>query len=169
MEAGRWASSAHNRQPWRWAVITDPARRVALAQSMADRFRADLLADGLPTQEVERQVTRSIERIGGAPALIMVCLSIADMDQYPDAQRQQAERIMAIQSVTLAAQNMLLMAHAEGLGACWLCAPLFCPETVRDTLALPADWEPVALLTFGYPAEQRTKDREPLETKIRWY
>ncbi len=29
LEAGRWAPSAHNRQPWRFAVITDPARRVA--------------------------------------------------------------------------------------------------------------------------------------------
>ncbi len=61
--------------------------------------------------------------------------------------------MMAVQSVALAAQNMLLMAHAEGLGACWMCAPLFCPDVVRAALALPADWEAQALLTLGYPAE----------------
>jgi len=76
---------------------------------------------------------------------------------------------MAVQSVALAAQNLLLMAHAEGLGACWVCAPLFCPDVVRDVLSLPADWEAQGLITMGYPAEQRTKTREPLDIKSRWY
>jgi coenzyme F420-0:L-glutamate ligase/coenzyme F420-1:gamma-L-glutamate ligase len=169
LAAGQWAPSAHNRQPWRFAVITDPARREELACAMGDRFRADLLVDGLPTQEIERQIGRSYERISGAPALIVVCLSMADMDQYPDDHRQSAERMMAVQSTALAAQNILLMAHAEGLGACWMCAPLFCPDVVRTALVLPADWEAQALLTLGYPAEERIKDREPLETKIAWY
>jgi coenzyme F420-0:L-glutamate ligase/coenzyme F420-1:gamma-L-glutamate ligase len=169
LEAARWAPSAHNRQPWRLAVIIDPARRESLARAMGDRFRIDLSAGGLSTQEIERQIARSYERINGAPALIVVCLSMADMDHYPDGHRQEAERVMAIQSVSLAAQNMLLMAHAEGLGACWMCAPLFCPDAVREALMLPADWEAQALLTLGYPAEQRTKDREALETKIEWY
>lgn len=169
LEAGCWAPSAHNRQPWRFAVIADPARRASLARAMGARFRSDLLADGLPTQEVEQQVMRSYERISSAPALVVLCLSMIDMDRYPDERRQNAERIMAIQSVALAAQNILLMAHAEGLGACWMCAPLFCPDVVRDELALPVDWEAQALLTLGFPAEQRSKNREPLETKLVWY
>jgi coenzyme F420-0:L-glutamate ligase/coenzyme F420-1:gamma-L-glutamate ligase len=169
LAAGQWAPSAHNRQPWRFAVITDPAQREGLARAMGDRFRPDLLADGLPTQEVERQIGRSYERISGAPALIVVCLSMADMDHYPDDHRQSAERMMAVQSTALAAQNILLMAHAEGLGVCWMCAPLFCPDVVRTALTLPVDWEAQALLTLGYPAEERVKDREPLETKIAWY
>ncbi len=169
LAAGQWAPSAHNRQPWRFAVITDPPQRELLARAMGERFHADLLADGLPTQEVERQIGRSYERISGAPALIVVCLSMADMDHYPDEQRQSAERVMAVQSTALAAQNILLMAHVEGLGACWMCAPLFCPDVVRVALALPADWEAQAVLTLGYPAEERLKDREPLETKTAWY
>jgi nitroreductase len=77
--------------------------------------------------------------------------------------------MMAAQSVAVAAQNILLMAHTEGLGACWMCAPLFCPDVVRAALSLPADWEAQALITVGFPAEQREKDREPLESKTRWY
>ncbi|MBI5958471.1 MAG: nitroreductase family protein [Chloroflexi bacterium] len=169
LEAGRWGPSAHNRQPCRFAVITDPARRVDLAQAMGRRFQADLLAEGLPVEQVEAQVARSIERISTAPALILACLSMAEMDQYSDAVRQQSEYLMAAQSVALAVQNILLMAHAEKLGACWLCAPLFCPDVVRESLHLPADWQAQALLTLGYPAEQRFKDREPFETKTLWY
>ena len=58
---------------------------------------------------------------------------------------------MAVQSVAMAVQNLLLAAHAEGLGACWMCAPLFCAEIVCRALDLPADWEPQALITLGYP------------------
>jgi F420 biosynthesis protein FbiB-like protein len=169
LEMACWAPSAHNRQPWRFAVITDPARRAELGQAMGNRFRSDLAADGLPEEQIERQIARSYTRISGAPAVVLLFLSMADMDQYPDSRRQEFERVMAIQSVALAAQNFLLAAQAEGLGACWMCAPLFCPDVVRQVLALPADWETQALLTVGYPAEQRVSKREPLEKKILWY
>lgn len=169
LEAGRWGPSAHNRQPWRFAVVTDADYRVMLARAMGDRFRADLMADGLAEEQVERQVARSYARIGGAPVVLVLFMSMADMDRYCDARRQEAERIMAVQSVSMAAQNMLLVAHAHGLGACWMCAPLFCPEAVRDALVLPADWEAQGLITLGYAAEQRTRERAPLEAKTRWY
>ncbi len=81
-----------------------------------------------------------------------MALTRADMDRYPDARRSDAEYIMAVQSTAMATQNVLLAAHAEGLGACWMCAPLFCQEQVRTVLAMPDDWEPQALLTLGYPA-----------------
>ena len=66
----------------------------------------------------------------------------------------------------MAAQNLLLLAHAEGLGACWLCAPLFVPQLVVQTLGLPADWEPLGLITLGWPAETKAKTRQPLESKV---
>lgn len=169
LEAARWAPSAHNRQPWRFAVLEDVARRASLAAAMGERFRADLLADGLAAEAVERQVQRSYERIAGAPVVIVFFVSLLDMDRYSDPARQDAERLMAVQSVALAAQNLLLQAHAEGLGACWMCAPLFCPDVVRAELSLPDDWIAQGLLTVGYPAETRQKDREPLETRVAWY
>jgi nitroreductase len=74
------------------------------------------------------------------------------MDSYPDTRRKKAEYTMAVQSVAMAVQNLLLAAHAEGLGACWMCAPLFCPEAVREALALSEDWEAQAVITLGAPA-----------------
>ena len=166
--AGR-APSAHNRQPWRWAVITGETRR-RLADAMAVPFRRDLLADGLDEAEAERIVARSRARISTAPVLILACLTMEEMDTYPDERRQRNEWLMAAQSVALACQNLLLAAHAAGLGACWLCAPLFCPETVRHVLDLPATWEPQALLTLGWPAnEGRDRPRHPVSALTRWY
>jgi F420 biosynthesis protein FbiB-like protein len=88
------------------------------------------------------------------------------MDDYPDARRRGHEMTMAVQSAAMAGQNLLLAAHALGLGACWLCAPLFCPDVVTATLALPPDWQPQGLITVGYPAETKTKTRAPLETRV---
>jgi nitroreductase len=73
---------------------------------------------------------------------------------------------MAVQGTAMAVQNLLLAAHVAGLGACWMGAPLFCPDTVGETLDLPADWEPQALITLGWPAETRQKDRFPLSTRL---
>lgn len=168
LTAALWAPSAHNRQPWRFAVVTSPEQRRDLALAMGARLRADLTADNVPPEVIEKDTSRSYSRISSAPVLIMVCMSMVDMDRYPDTKRSTAERTMAVQSTALAVQNLLLAAQAEGLGACWMCAPLFCPDVVSSQLDLPADWEPQALITMGYPAEEKQSTRQPLETRVLW-
>ncbi len=163
LEAGRWSPSAHNRQPWRWAVIQSDATKITLAQAMGAKLRADLTADNAPIAVIEADVARSYERITKAPLLLLLCLTMADMDKYPDPKRAQNEYIMAVQSCAMSGQNVLLMAHNMGLGACWMCAPLFCPNIVQATLNLPADWQPQALISVGIPAEEKTKPRNSIE------
>ncbi|HRL12079.1 MAG TPA: nitroreductase family protein [Aggregatilineales bacterium] len=168
LDAAIRAPSAHNRQPWRFAVVGEAAARERLARAMGERLRADLRADGVDYALIEADAGRSYARLTGAAALIVVCLTMVDMDTYPDAARQAREQHMAVQSVAMAGQNLLLAAHAHGLGACWMCAPLFCPEVVRAALDLPPDWEPQGVITLGYPAETREKTRQPLESVVLW-
>ena len=168
LDAAIWAPSAHNRQPWRFAVVEAAERRETLARAMGARLRRDLEADGLPPDAVEADASRSYQRIASAPVLVALCLSMVDMDRYPDERRASNEVVMAVQSTAMAGLNFLLAAHAAGLAGCWLCAPLFAPDVVRAVLALPADWEPQALLTRGYPAETRAKTRNPLEASVLW-
>jgi coenzyme F420-0:L-glutamate ligase / coenzyme F420-1:gamma-L-glutamate ligase len=166
LSAAAWAPSAHNRQPWRFAVIQNQDTKDRLAQAMGAKLRTDLQADHVPPDLIEKDAARSYQRLTQAPLLILLCLSMADMDRYPDAARQQHEWLMAAQSTALAGQNLLLAAHALGLGACWMCAPLFCSDVVKSSLSLPDDWEPQALITIGYPAEQKEKTRSPLESRV---
>ena len=166
LEAATWAPSAHNRQPWRFVVIANDGPKRELAAAMGARLRQDLTADGAPPEVIARDAERSYARITAAPLLILVCLTMEDMDAYPDARRATNESIMAMQSAAMAGQNLLLAAHALGLGACWLCAPLFCPDVVRRTLTLPGDWQPQGLITIGYPAEAKEKTRHPLGTRV---
>jgi F420 biosynthesis protein FbiB-like protein len=153
LEAATWAPSSHNCQPWRFAVLTNPEIKAGLADAMADELRHDLLADGLPPEEVEAQAFRSRRRIIEAPAAILFCLDVTQGDQFPDEARQQAETLMGVQSVAMAGQNLMLAAHAEGLGGVWVCAPLFAPQAVRRALDLPGEWQPQGLLLVGYPAQ----------------
>jgi coenzyme F420-0:L-glutamate ligase / coenzyme F420-1:gamma-L-glutamate ligase len=75
------------------------------------------------------------------------------MDVYPDEKRNKAEYLMAVQSVANAGMQMLLAAHAEGLGGVWVCSPLFVQETIRNILELPKTWEPQAMFFIGYPQD----------------
>lgn len=140
---------------------------------MSQRWRQDLLADGADEDVVERRIAISQSRLTSASALFVGCLTMEEMDEYPDPLRNQAEMTMAIQSTALACQNLLLAAHHYGLGACWMCAPLFVPELVRNVLELPLSWQPQVLITLGYPAEgyaahQLVKERAPLEKVTLW-
>lgn len=168
LQTATCAPSAHNRQPWRFAVITEPAAKRRLASAMGGRLRADRTRDGDDAGAVEKDVARSFARLDGAPAVIVVCLSMEEMDQYPDVQRTAAEHQMAVQGTAMAMQNLLLAALAAGLGTNVMCAPLFCPDAVRSALDIPAQWEPQALVTLGYPeGDGKPFRRRPLSDVVR--
>ncbi len=148
-----YAPSAHNRQPWRFVLVTSGESKSRLADDMAAAFRRDLSLDGLEDAEISSRIERSRVRIRSSPAVILLCMDLTEMDVYPDDRRNQAERLMAIQSTSNAGLQLLLAAHAEGLAAVWTCGPLFAPEAVQATLSLPEAWEPQALLLVGYPQQ----------------
>jgi coenzyme F420-0:L-glutamate ligase / coenzyme F420-1:gamma-L-glutamate ligase len=163
------APSAHNRQPWRFVVLTKAEAKIKLADAMGSELRADLLADGMGSSKVEAQVDRSRNRIVQAPVLILLCLDASDMDSYPDPGRQKAEHMMAVQSVALSGGYLLLAAHAEGLGGVWMCAPLFAQRVVLEALNLPGHWEPQGMLLIGYPAiTPEPRLRKPLSESVRF-
>jgi F420 biosynthesis protein FbiB-like protein len=145
------APSAHNRQPWRFCVVTDPPVKQKLADAMAIEFKQDLETDGFSPEKVQAQIKRSKERMISAPVLIVLNLDMSEMDVYPDKKRRQAEFRMTMQSVTNAGMQLLLAAHAEGLGGVWVCSPLFVQEIVQKTLNLPKSWEPQGMFYLGYP------------------
>ncbi|MFN8596493.1 MAG: nitroreductase family protein [Anaerolineae bacterium] len=164
LDAATWAPSAHNRQPWRFVVIETAAVKAQLADRLGERLHADRLRDGDPLDLIERDRARSRTRLISAPIVIVACLSMVDMDRYPDERRSALEETMAIQSVAASIQNLLLTAHELGLGACWMCAPLFAPDVVREALNLPNDWDAQAVITLGYPADTG-KPRERVNFK----
>jgi coenzyme F420-0:L-glutamate ligase/coenzyme F420-1:gamma-L-glutamate ligase len=166
LEAARWAPSAHNAQPWRFILLIDKSPKLLLAEAMADAWMVDMVKDGTRMEVREKSRKASIERFARAPLLVIACVTMKDMIQYTDESRQKCEHDLAVQSLGAAIQNMLLTAHANGLGACWFSAPIFCKETVRKVLEIPKNAEPQALIALGYPAE---KPRAPYRKSLQNY
>ena len=136
---------------------------------MAREFELDLEADSLPPEEIKKKIARSRDRMITAPVIIILCVDMSDMDTYPDARRKKAEYLMASQSAAGAGMQLLLAAHAEGLGSVWVCSPLFAQETVQAALDLPKSWEPQAMYFLGYPEEiPQVRERKPISEISKW-
>jgi len=159
------APAPHHSRPWRF-VILSPDASAALTDAMGERWRQDLERDGLPEARIRRLLDRSRTRLAAAPVLILAGVAGDAQHPWPDQRRQRAEELMFVQSLGTALENLMLAAHARGLGSYWLSAPLFCPDAVRRALDLPLDFRPQALIALGYPREGlRLPPRPPLAAR----
>ena len=157
LNAATWAPSAHNAQPWRFIIITKSDLKLKLAKAMAEKWENDLKSDRVDGKTRKELISQSTRKFTDPTVLILVCLTMKGMHDYSD-RRNKAEYTMAIQSVAVAIENILLAAKIEGLGSCWYCAPLFCQDLTREILKIPSNIEPQALIAIGYAEE------EPLQT-----
>ncbi len=148
LDTGIYAPSAHNLQPWRIVVLRKPEVKRKLALALTERMRRDMAAEGADAEAIEARVARSIRRMDEAPVVLL-------LNRDVDVVRRDAppEHTMAVQSVAALALQLMLAAHAEGLGSVWVCWPLYAQAETRAALALPASWEPQGMLFIGYPAE----------------
>jgi nitroreductase len=105
----------------------------------------------------------SLRRMDEAPLVIVLCRDKTDVRaDTPE------ETIMGIQSTALAGLQLLLAAHAEGLGGNWICWPLYAQEATCTALELPETWEPQAMYFLGYPDETpQVRERKPLHEIVR--
>jgi coenzyme F420-0:L-glutamate ligase/coenzyme F420-1:gamma-L-glutamate ligase len=156
------APAPHHSRPWRFVILSADAR-AALTEAMGKRWQHDLEHDGLPEARIRRLLDRSRARLAAAPVLVLAAVLGEARRTWPDRRRQRAEELMFAQSTGAALQNLMLAAHARGLGSYWISAPLFCPEAVRRALDLPAAFQPQTLIALGYPKRGlRLPPRPPL-------
>ena len=126
LRAGMAAPTAVNAQPWHFVVVSDKAK---LGELAAANPRAGMLKS--------------------APLAIVVC---GDMSKAMEGKGRQ----FWIQDCSAATENILLAAHAQGLGAVW--TALYPMEEriqpVSEALKLPDTLIPLCTVVIGYPAEQ---------------
>ena len=65
-------------------------------------------------------------------------------------QTDNVEYMDYVQSAAACIQNMLLMAHSLGVGACWICH-LPRKSELRKMLDIPKHYDPIAYVALGYP------------------
>jgi len=127
LEAGRWAPSAGNSQPWSFIVLRDREVRRKIADA-----------------------TTTGKFLANAPIGIAVVID-------PRASKHPVE------DGSIATENMLLAAHALGLGACWIGAYNSVYEKrVKEILGIPKDKRLLSIISIGFPAESPMKTRKKL-------
>ena len=133
-------------QPWRFVTVDDPQRRVAIRASfLACNARA------LASQAADRAGRYARLKLAGldeAPCHLAV-FAEPDPEQGSGLGRQTMPETAAYSAV-LAIHTLWLTARAAGLGLGWV--SILDPDTVRESLAVPAEWRLVAYLCLGYPA-----------------
>lgn len=164
LKTANYAPSAHNLQPWKFVMVVDATSRIRLGEALTTKMRADMRAAGALDTEVELRTERSMLRLEQAPVVILLC-----RDTTAVRTDDQEEVFMAMQSVAACGMQLLLAAHAEGLGGNWICWPLYAQDAARAALKLPATWESQAMFILGFADEQpREKQRKELASISLW-
>ncbi|MFF2376303.1 coenzyme F420-0:L-glutamate ligase [Streptomyces xiamenensis] len=148
------APAPHHSTPWRFVLLESAQSRTALLDAMREAWIADLRADGKPEESIAKRVKRG-DVLRAAPYLVIPCLTTTEWAHpYPDARRAGAEAEMFTVSMGAAVQNLLVALTAEGLGSAWISSTMFCRDTTRAALNLPADWSPMGAVAVGHPATE---------------
>ena len=164
LEAATSAPSSTNRQPWRFAVVTEPGLRALLVEAVRRK-----------TEELKAVIARShhaadfgsygdffFEPLETAAAIIvpqyreypdllaeLIASGGGDPRTLPTAGAMQAE----LCSTSAAILALLLQAHAEGLGACWMAGPMIARDQIHALLGISAPWTMVGAIVLGYPQQ----------------
>jgi F420 biosynthesis protein FbiB-like protein len=172
------APSASNQQPWRFVVVTDRAAVAKLASAV--REAVDRISAHIPAryEEAFRAYGDYFTRFEHAPVVIVpLCRPITILSNLVDGEigPEDREAIAAMErdsgliGTSLAIENLLLMAHEQGLGASGMTGPLVAAGRIREILEVPSSWQVVALIPVGYPAEEPPPTaRRPAGKVVRW-
>jgi nitroreductase len=139
LEAGRWAPSWLNKQPWRFIVVTDPAIKESLSEFVPTVFK-------LGVRE--------------APVCIVV-----SVDPNEDSFHFIEDGAAATQNMALAAQSLGLGSCWIGTFA-FKKEKKSSEEKIRDVLEIPKIHRVVSLLPIGIPKKAGEKDRKELSQLV---
>lgn len=164
IETATFAPSAMNRQDWYFIIVEHEEKRRAMVE--AGRKKWEELAAAHPDSGAVKELAEhavKYSRFDVAPTLIAIACRRTD-----DLQRQvlaaDAEAVAgSIISAAMAAQNLMLAAHALGLGTCCFTGPLAARKELEELLGLHRRHTLVCLLTIGVPDETPSAPaRKPL-------
>ncbi len=140
LDAGRVAPTPGNLQAWHFLITKDLGKRRAIAEACLQQHW-----------------------ISQAPYIIVIA---TDNHRYKSHYGVRGEKIYAVQSAAVAAENMLLAADALGLGACFISS--FDEEMIARIFNIPGDAKAQVVIPIGYADEKPTAPtRSTLENVVR--
>ncbi|HEC81395.1 MAG TPA: nitroreductase family protein [Thermoplasmatales archaeon] len=171
IQAGRYAPSAQNRQPWRFIVITNKKMinelflliKKEIKKLLKHRFIKSFSIKELREEDTVKflyAVAFSEKDVifYNAPVLIFILTE---------------NRLFNDESCACCAENMMLAAHAMGLGSCWIgfASILGLNKETKERIGIPEGYHISAALVFGYPKvkKQRITPRKSGADILKWF
>jgi len=164
-EAGTFAPSGGNRQPWSFVAVTEPARKAWVAERYRRVFAryiapaVEAATDpGFPEAKRRnvRAATYLAEHLHEAPVLLFV----AGWRRRGEAQ---------LQALFPCIQNVLLACRAVGLGASLTTLHRAFGDEIDAWLGLPPQRPTCAMLPIGWPLGRFGRPpRKPVDTCLFW-
>ena len=141
LTAATHAPSAENSQPFVFVVVRDPEARTTIGELTARLWRGG--ARAYEEQRLSPAFLADVDRgatggIAAAPVLVVVC---GDTRLIVEAALPS--------SVFPAVQNLLLAAHALGLGSTLTTLPVVAGDELTGPLGLPPEIVPMAVVPIG--------------------
>ena len=179
LEAGRWAATGENDQPWILIVVTDPEKKRRIGElgrmetgafctaeygmgRLQQRFAG--VKDPAERERVMKMMYSGVtsQIATSAPVIIIVAGTVNALNTPYD--------------LSACLENMLLEAHSLGLGAVWVegpVAPTRRTKIFKELMKIPTgmgEYRVQAYMALGWPAEQRKHPRpkKPLEDIVYW-
>lgn len=163
IEDATLAPSSYNLQPWEFLVVSDDENRerlqeIAYGQSHVTDAPVVVAVFGNldPAAHVDRVLEDEIEKgyrdESGADATRE---AIERKRGDPEPER----RVWTTASTSLAAMELMLAARARGVATCPMGG--FDPDRLVEEFDVPEGYEPVVLVTMGYPAEDAAAETLP--------
>jgi nitroreductase len=159
LTAATHAPSAENSQPFVFVVVRDADQRAAIGAITARLWESS--AKDLEAERLSPAMLREVDQgamggVAGAPVLIVVCGDTRLT--FPGAMDA---------SIFPAVQNLLLAAHALGLGSTLTTLPVLSGSELSALLHLPPEVVPVAVVPLGHlPKPLGLPRRQPLSEKV---
>lgn len=138
VENATQAPSAMNLQPWAFAVVQGGSVLARFSEQAKTHLLKTVAAGDALAPYRERFMDPAFNIFYNAPALIVICATSATAQAAEDC--------------ALAAQTLMLAAHAHGLGSCWIgfARPWFNTVAGKAALGIPGDYAPVAPIIIGH-------------------
>jgi nitroreductase len=182
LEAATKAPSSTNRQPWRFAVVLRSDLKSALVAAVRARTEAikAVIRRGHHAEDFGSYGDFFWEPLAEAKVIVvpqhrahadqlaaLLASGGADPADFTTAAAMRPE----LCATSAAVMALLLQAHAEGLGACWMAGPTVARDDIHALLGVREPWCMVGAIALGVPVgpPPAAPERRPIDKVVTWY
>jgi nitroreductase len=170
VETACWAPSAGNRQDWSFCAVTSPSVKRDMAEAVRRRWKEIIAANsGSSLIDGIAAYSAGFGDFEHAPVVVVVSVRRVNAFQKHMLGDDAAVAAGGLASAAMAAQTMMLAAHALGLGSCCMTGALAARAELARMVGVNRRHEIICLVALGWPDEMPDAPaRAPVDDVLRF-